>query len=344
VLVWVDIENPPQVQYLLPFYDAFTARGAEVLVTARDYGITYDLLDAAGVEYVPVGASYGAGTVRKLAGVATRARSLLAAIRGGAARPSALIHSGRAAPLAARLQGIPAFAIEDYEHVDLTFDRVTNTFVLHPDVIPERAFRSRGISPDRLYPFRGLKEDISLGRLDVDAVEPYELPVGNSELVKVLVRPAAEESHYYRSASGEASRAVLAYLAARADAVVVFSPRSPAQLDALAELEWATEPLALTEAVPFLSLLKAVDLVVSSGGTMAREAAYLGIPSYTAFQGEPGAVDKHLASLGRLTFLEGPQGPKGLKLEKSRDLAPLAANPELLDELTDVVLARARVV
>jgi hypothetical protein len=77
---------------------------------------------------------------------------------------------------------------------------------------------------------------------------------------------------------------------------------------------------------------------------MAREAAYLGIPSYTAFQGEPGAVDKHLASLGRLTFLEGPQGPKGLKLEKSRDLAPLAANPELLDELTDVVLARARVV
>jgi predicted glycosyltransferase len=340
VLVWIDIENPPQVQYLLPFRDALAARGAQVLVTARDYGITYDLLDEAGIDYVRVGSSYGLGKARKLGGLAARARLLYTAIRRGP-QPRALIHSGRAAPVVARLRGIPAFAIEDYEHVDLTLDRLTRTFVLHPDVISASAFRSHGIKAELLYPFRGLKEDISLGGLDVDAVPTYELPVENDELVRVLVRPAAEESHYYRSASGEAARGVLAHLAGRSDAVVVFSPRYPAQLGALAELEWANEPLPLTEAVPFVSLLKAVDVVVSSGGTMSREAAYLGIPSYTAFQGEPGAVDKHLAALGRLVFLEGPKGAELLRLEKAPGLSPLATNPGLVVELADLVLARA---
>ena len=38
--VWIDIENPPQVQYLMPVATAFEEIGADVLVTARDYGST----------------------------------------------------------------------------------------------------------------------------------------------------------------------------------------------------------------------------------------------------------------------------------------------------------------
>jgi hypothetical protein len=94
--------------------------------------------------------------------------------------------------------------------------------------------------------------------------------------------------------------------------------------------------------VPFVPLLKAVDLVVSSGGTMAREAAYLGVPSYTAFQGEPGGVDRHLASLGRLTFLGSPPDLERLRLEKAPGFSPLASNPRLLDDLTELVLSRTR--
>ncbi len=42
--VWIDIDNPPQVQYLVPFVDAFRRRGASVALTARDYGNALELL------------------------------------------------------------------------------------------------------------------------------------------------------------------------------------------------------------------------------------------------------------------------------------------------------------
>ena len=40
--VWIDIDNPPQVQYLSPFERAFARLGAEVVVTARDYDQSFD--------------------------------------------------------------------------------------------------------------------------------------------------------------------------------------------------------------------------------------------------------------------------------------------------------------
>lgn len=48
--VWIDIENPPQVQYLLPFRQAFVSVGVETVITARDYGSTLELLKAADAE------------------------------------------------------------------------------------------------------------------------------------------------------------------------------------------------------------------------------------------------------------------------------------------------------
>ena len=50
VRVWIDVENPPQVQYLYPFVEAFRNRGAEVLLTARDYGNALELLRMRGGE------------------------------------------------------------------------------------------------------------------------------------------------------------------------------------------------------------------------------------------------------------------------------------------------------
>ena len=47
--IWIDIENPPQVQYLLPFRQAFEAAGCKTVITARDYGSTVSMLEQAGV-------------------------------------------------------------------------------------------------------------------------------------------------------------------------------------------------------------------------------------------------------------------------------------------------------
>ena len=58
------------------------------------------------------------------------------------------------------------------------------------------------------------------------------------------------------------------------------------------------------------SLVYAADLVVSAGGTMNREAALLGVPTWTTFAGELGAVDRMLIDEGRHA---GPGATRGAR-------------------------------
>lgn len=338
--IWIDIENPPQVQYLLPFMSAFERAGAETVVTARDYGIALDLLQGEGVEFSAIGSSYGKGKARKVAGLLGRTRALSAFFRG-CPRPDALVHAGRASALVARRMRIPNFSVSDYEFADLTFERLTGSFVVFPDVIDPGAYLAKGIRRERLIPYAGIKEHISFSGVDVASAAPYSLPeVDDEGLVRVLFRPPAEESHYYRDASGDLTLELLAHLAREEATVVLFSPRYPRQADYLERFRWANPPVILLGAVPFVPLLKAADLVVSSGGTMVREACFLGIPAYSIYRGELGGVDRHLRSSGRLRLLSSPADFGILELSKRGPIEVLPGDPSLLDELAGAVLAR----
>ena len=66
-------------------------------------------------------------------------------------------------------------------------------------------------------------------------------------------------------------------------------------------------------AIDAQSLVALADLVVSAGGTMNREAVALGVPVYTTFAGELGAVDRVLVNEGRLRILTSTEE---LPLEK----------------------------
>jgi uncharacterized protein len=336
VRVWADIENPPQVQYLLPVLEASRERGFDTLVTARDYGDTFELLRARGVPYHAVGSAYGASKPAKVRGLVGRTLALSRLLRRE--RPDVLIGASRAGALAARLRRIRPFVISDYEHVETRFFRLAGATLLFPDVIAPEAFASAGFPVDRLVPFRGLKEDLTFAGIDLASVRAAELDgAGSHDLVRVLFRPPAEESHYFDRASRTAAQEALAYLASRAGVQVVFSPRHPWQLEYVGSLEWQHEPVLLERSLPFLELLQAVDLVVCSGGTMLREAAYLGIPAYSIFRSEIGAVDRYLASIGRATLL-GPGDPLAtIRLEKRGALSPLNLNPHLTSELADLL-------
>jgi predicted glycosyltransferase len=50
-------------------------------------------------------------------------------------------------------------------------------------------------------------------------------------------------------------------------------------------------------------LIEAADLVVGGGGTMNREAAVLGVPVWSVFNGPVPAIDEQLAREGRLRWI-----------------------------------------
>lgn len=340
VCVWIDIENPPQVQYLLPFKEAFERRGANSLLTARDYGNALELLEQKGVLVRAVGGEHRRSKVVKVIGVLRRARAL-ASVVSQVGPPDVLVSASRASALAARRLGIPSFIIVDYEYANSSAYRLTGSTILHPDVIDPKPLLASGIRPHRLVAFHGLKEDISFDRIDLRDVVPHQFPeIQDDALVRVLFRPPAETSHYYDPHSRGLALRALEHLAAQPESVVVFVPRHSWQRADLAQFRWRNQPIVLNRPVAFASLLKGIDLVVCAGGTMLREAAYLGVPAYSILKSRIGGVDRYLASLGRVRLISSPDELPAIALRKAPSLSPLRTNPALLDELVEVVWAR----
>ena len=340
---WIDIENPPQAQYLVPLARALERLGATVFVTARDYGMTFDLLRSQEVDFEPVGRHFGASQRAKVVGTLRRVRHLRRLLRERP-RPQAVLSVSRSASLAARTLGIPSFALCDYEYVNLAVFRRVGTCVIHPDVIPAERFRARGVPADRLIPFHGIKEDVTFADVDVESIPAHAFPELEREQeqeLRVLVRPPAEESHYHREESSELGRATLRRLASDEQVRVVFSPRYDWQVGHLESLRWAVPPVVLRAPVPFVSLLKAVDVVISGGGTMTREAAYLGVPAVSVFRGAAGEVDRYLEENGRLAIVRSADELGELDLPRLPRSEPMFTNRSAPADIAQIIIERS---
>lgn len=335
--VWIDIDNPPQVQYLTPLSRALASQGASVVITARDHGVTHELLNQSGAEFHSIGSAFGATKAAKLAGSVKRGLALASLFRGRE-QPDIVIASSRSSALAARWMQIRSFIVCDYEFVDLRLYRMLGATILFPDVIDTTAFLCKGFPADRLMPFRGLKEDLSFGDVSLDEIQPHAFRGVSADLVRVLFRPPAAESHYHVDRSGTVAEGLLENLASREDIVVVFTPRYGWQSQQMLRLDWRNEPVILTCPVPFIPLLTGCDLVISSGGTMLREAAYLGIPAYSTFAGERGQVDRYLASIGRIRFVDNDL--EQISYAKRSSIVPLSTNRNLARDLARTILSR----
>lgn len=339
-MIWIDIDNPPQVQYLSPFKQAFEKRGYKVELTARDNAITFDILKQRGVEFSSCGKAFGKNRARKVWGTLNRTAALLK--RFARQRPAFLVSASRSSALAARLMNIPSFIFCDYEFAELGSFRSLGSHLVFPSVIGTNTFLSLGFAANRLIPFNGIKEHLSFADVNFEKTEPHSFNVSDPHKALVLFRPPAAESHYHADVSGDFACEVLEYLSELSDVVVILSPRYPWQIGMLDAQQWANPPIILAEGVEFVSLLKAVDAVITSGGTMAREAAYLGIPAFSIFKGKKCAVDKYLESLGQLIFIENSSQLTRMTFQKKRLHTKPPNGMQLLDEIVDGMLARTK--
>ena len=105
--------------------------------------------------------------------------------------------------------------------------------------------------------------------------------------------------------------------------------------DGGAEFKDAKGVLIPAKPVDGPSLVYAADLVVSAGGTMNREAALLGVPTWTTFAGELGGVDKMLIEDGRMQVLTSPA-----ELVVAKRSPGMTEYAGLADEVTAEILRR----
>ncbi len=291
--IWIDLTNSPHVLVLRPIVAALRAEGHEVHITARDFAQTLGLLARFGIDHDVVGHHRGGALAAKGLGLVSRSAALARWARGRRF-DLALGHGSNDVTVAARLLRIPCSTMFDYEWATVQHTvncRLAQTVVV-PAAIPAERLRRYGAG-GKIAAYEGLKEEYYLADFEPEPAVLAELGLDPAEPIAV-VRTPPEVSLYHRF-ENDVFGAVLARL--RGSQTVVL-PRTAQQRAELRDGFIVPE-----RAIDAQSLIAYADLVVSAGGTMNREAAALGTPVWTTFQGRLGAVDEQLIADGRLRAL-----------------------------------------
>jgi uncharacterized protein len=304
--VWIDLDNSPHVPFFAPIIEELEKAGYSVLVTARDCFQVCDLADLLHVNYRRVGRHYGKHTIWKLTGLGWRAMQLVSTVLRN--RPDlAISHGSRSQLVAANLLRIPSVTVADYEFAKIWM-LVRPTWVITPEIIPSDRVHC---APDRILKYPGIKEDVYVPRFNPDSSILAELGLKPRSEVIVVIRPPATEAHYHRPETDVLFAAVLEFLGRKPEVKMVLLPRNQNQGSDI-RAKWGKlfangQAMIPDHVTDGLNLIWHSDLVISGGGTMNREAAALGVPVYSIFRGEIGAVDRYLASTGRLILIESPE-------------------------------------
>ena len=301
--VWVDLTNSAHVVVLGPLVELLEAGGHEVTVTARPLSHTTELLDDWGHSYTTIGRHGGASRLGKALAATSRTAQAFTFARGKSF-DYGLAHGSTDLSAVGRALGIPNTTMFDYEWARLQHGLNCRlaTRVLVPDAIPAERLAAYGARPPKLVRYPGLKEEYYLADFEPDESVLGELGIERERVVAV-VRTAPSYALYLGGSENELLPRVLRRLLGEGAQVVVLA-RTDEQRRALRKLDPA---LVVPErAVDGRSLAGLADLVVSAGGTMIREAAVLGTPVWSIFEGRPGAVDEQLEREGRIRFLRDP--------------------------------------
>jgi predicted glycosyltransferase len=303
--VWADLTNTAHVLVLRPLVELLERQGHEVTLTARPLSHTIELLDDWGHPYTALGHHGGASRLSKARAAAGRVPAM---VRFGRGRgfDCALAHGSTDLPPACRLLRIPNTTMLDYEFAKLQHSvncRLANR-VLAPEAIPAERMARLGARPPKLVPYPGLKEEYYLSDFEPDPGVLEQLGL-DAERILCLVRTAPAYALYLGGSENPILPRVLKRLSENEDAQTIVLPRTAEQGAAIGEL--GLPRVVIPErAVDGRSLVALADLVVSAGGTMNREAAVLGTPVWSIFEGPMGGVDEMLVREGRLHLLDDP--------------------------------------
>jgi predicted glycosyltransferase len=309
--VWVDLTNSAHVVVLRPLVELLERDGHDVTLTARPLSHTTELLDDWGHPYTSIGHHGGARRLAKTLAASSRVAQALTFARGKRF-DAGLAHASTDLPPVARLLRIPNTTMFDYEWASLQHHLNCRlaTRVLVPDAIPAERLARYGAKPPKLVRYPGLKEEYYLADFEPDAAVPRALGLDLAR-VTVVVRTAPSYALYLGGSENELLTQLLWRLAGEAAQTVVLA-RTDEQRRAVRELSGGF--FVPERALDARSVIAFADVVVSAGGTMLREAAVLGTPAWSIFEGRPGAVDEQLERAGRLRVL---RDPAELTLEKA---------------------------
>jgi predicted glycosyltransferase len=327
--VWIDMSNSPHPLLFAPI----ARRLDEVGVTARDNAQTVELTLERWPAATIIGEPSPKSRAQKARVMAKRVRALGQWARSF--RPDvALSHNSYGQIVAARMLGLRVVTAMDYEgqpanHLAFRLAHL----ILMPEALRNSRVRRQGASASRTTFYPGFKEEIYLGDFEPDPGVLVSLGVQPDVHPLVVVRTPPSRAVYHQFGNPLFGR-VMETLGKDLNVHVVALPRHVEQRIAIEALG-LPNVVVPEHAVDSRSLIYQADLVVGAGGTMTREAALMGVPTYSVFAGEQPAVDRQLERAAHLQRLQSADEFASVEPRSTppRAIADLRARATMLVEI-----------
>lgn len=337
-MFWFDLDNSPHVPLFRPIFAELQRRNKAYFITARDFAQTKDLLTLWNIPHALLGKHGGKGKLGKIVNLFQRAQALTRVVQGKPVN-LAVSHGSRAQLVAAKRLGIPAVLMLDYEYTEARIFNTLAKYLLMPAFIPERRLSEAGFKLKKVVRYTGFKEEIYMRDFVPDPGFRKSLQIDPGTIL-ITLRPPSLLGNYHDEKSETLFRACLDNFSAHEKTHCLIVNRTNAERKLLNNGLLEKKNISfLRRPVDGLQLLWASDIVVSGGGTMNREAALLGVPTYSVFTGRRPYLDEYLHEQGRLTFIDDARQIESIPIAKrpvNGSFQP--TNHQLPAQITDLIM------
>lgn len=325
---WFDITNTPQVHFLLSILKGLKDSGEhEFILTTRDFSETVNFLKKkTELTFQVIGGHHGKNKMNKATGLIGRFLTLQ---RSKLDFDVSISCGSEAAIWNSWLKGKISIAYGDNDLArQWTYGRMVN-FAMFPDAIPASILNRQGLSGKKLYQYNGYKEHVYIADYEPDENFDKDLPFKDY----VVVRPENIQANYVNGEYGGTITPQLLKLLAEKGLNILYLPRydfDRSYADGIKNIYIPSGPINGLDACYFS------NGVFTGAGTFAREAACLGLPSFSFFAGSKLlAVDKSLIQQDKMFFSRDANMLVSKFLKTNRKPADLHKAKEVKKEVMD---------
>ncbi len=304
--IWIDIEEPKTGIMFHPLVEKFRAEGVDLLITARDFDSTFNILDSLAINYQRVGRHGGERLEEKLKAYIERLNDLLPIVNQFKPDYFVTFSSIEGARISYGLR-IPSIGYND-EPRNAPVCKLIFPFldkIITPKCVPKEWYIKLHADPEKIIQYNGIDE---IGWLvhytpNENSIKEYNLTKGKY----ILVRSEPAFASYFidelKPEETLISKFLPSIIEQFPDFKFIILLRSKEQEDFIRQhfygMKFSNDNILITRFMPnIVDLCFFSALVISGGGTIVRESSLLGVPSIEFFPGETAPQEHFLINNG----------------------------------------------
>ncbi len=284
-IVWFDVLTPKQAMLFLSIGDKLKKYGIESHYTTRDHDYIHDIFKFRNIKPVSIG-GYGGKTLSgKLLESVKRVVILSENIIDLEEKPiTAISFSSPDASRVAFGLGIPLILLNDTAHsvpvAKLTFSLAK--YLITPSCIDKKTFMQYGAHEETIHQYKGVDEVEYLAGENYQKYLKLRSKAAEKDEWHLVLRPEESFASYMKDKDSKPYLEVIEETIKHYKNEIIVFPRYEKQREVILE-KFEGQVTIPSGGFHFLDMLSKANVVITGGGTMARESALLGVPSITYF-------------------------------------------------------------